>query len=49
MIDNAVYLNDSDEEAAFQKFLSDERLREKDEISKIIQGKFKTHSAESRY
>lgn len=45
-----MYLNDEDENFAFQKFMEDERLREKEELSRVIQGKFLIkNNQENRY
>ena len=38
LIDNAVDLNEEDEQAAFRKYLEDIRLKDKEEIKKIIRG-----------
>jgi hypothetical protein len=42
LIDNAVDLNEEDENEAFRKYLEDIRLKDREEIKKIIRGEFRS-------
>jgi hypothetical protein len=42
LIDNAVDLNEEDEYEAFRKYLEDIRLKDREEIKKIIRGEFRS-------
>lgn len=42
LIDNAVDINEEDEQQAFRKYLEDMRIKDREEIRKIIRGEFRT-------
>jgi hypothetical protein len=46
LIDNAVDLNEEDEHEAFRKYLEDIRIKDREEIRKIIRGEFRTRQNE---
>jgi hypothetical protein len=49
LIDNAVDINEADEQQAFRKYLEDIRIKDREEIRKIIRGEFRSHQHEDDF